>query len=416
MFACLHAPGNLPLLLECARQFSPWVEETSADTVLFEVQGLRALIGSPRQIADAIANRVGIPARLALAPDPDTATFAALGIPGVTVIERGAEARTLAPLPVNLLMAAPDICATLDQWGIHTFGELAQLPPLGLAARLGQAGVQLWQLARGEASRPLRPSPEAPQFRETLELEHAVDLLEPLAFLLSRMLHDVCGRLAYHALAVDQMRLVLTLENAPEHARTLRFPVPLQDVRTLLQLWQLDLKDHPPSAPVVGILLEAEPAKPRVEQHGLFVPQAPEPRRMEITLARLTALVGAGQAGTPELLDTHRAGAYRMVRFTPQGRASVEKGCTEAQPALRRFRPPRAAQVQVRQGRPVRVSTPALQGMVADCAGPWNTSGDWWLPTAWDHDEWDIALSNGGMYRIYCDRMTGRWFVEGSYD
>ncbi|HCC57903.1 MAG TPA: hypothetical protein DEQ47_11710, partial [Solibacterales bacterium] len=320
MFACLHAPGNLPLLLECARQFSPWVEETSADTVIFEVHGLRALIGSPRQIADAIAQRVGIPARLALAPDPDTATFAALGIPGISVIERGAEARTLAPLPVNLLMAAPEICATLDQWGIRTLGELAQLPPLGLAARLGQEGVRLWQLARGEASRPLRPALEAMPFRERLELEHPVDLLEPLAFLLSRMLHDLCGKLQYHALAVDQMRLILTLENVPEHARTLRFPVPLQDPKTLLQLWQLDLKDHPPSAPIVAIVLEAEPAKPRVEQHGLFVPQAPEPRRMEITLARITTLVGEGQAGTPELLDTHRAGAFRMVRFTP-GRA-----------------------------------------------------------------------------------------------
>jgi protein ImuB len=416
MFACLHAPGNLPLLLECARQFSPWVEETSADTVIFEVHGLRALIGSPRQIADAIIQRVGIPARLALAPDPDTATFAARGIPGITVIERGDEARTLAPLPVNLLMAAPEICETLDQWGIRTFGELAQLPPLGLSARLGQEGLRLWQLARGEFTRPLRPLPEAQQFSEMLELEHAVDLLEPLAFLLSRMLHDLCGKLAYHALAIDQMRLVLTLENAPEHARMLRFPVPLQDPKTLLQLWQLDLKDHPPSAPIVAIRLEAEPAKPRIEQHGLFVPQAPEPRRMEITLARITALVGAGNAGTPELVDTHRPGDYRMVRFTPQGRVSVAAAPADPQPAMRRFRPPRAAQVQVRQGRPVRLWAPSLQGQVADCAGPWNTSGDWWKPSVWDHDEWDIALTNGGIYRVFRDRMTGMWFVEGSYD
>lgn len=415
MFACLHAPGNLPLLLECARQFSPWVEETSSGTVIFEVQGLRALIGSPRQIADAIAQRVGIPARLALAPDPDTATFAARGIPGITVIERGAEARTLAPLPVNLLMAAPEICATLDQWGIRTLGELAQLPPLGLSARLGQEGLRLWQLARGESSRPLRPAPETLQFREHLELEHPVDLLEPLAFLLSRMLHDLCAQLACHALAVDQMRLALTLDNAPEHTRTLRFPVPLQDPKTLLQLWQLDLKDHPPSAPIVAIILEAEPARPRVEQHGLFVPPAPEPRRMEVTLARIAALVGEGQAGTPELLDTHRAGAFRMVRFTP-GRTSAQPDCPEAQPALRRFRPPRAAQVILQHGRPLRVSTPALQGRVADCAGPWNSSGDWWLPTAWDHDEWDVALSTGSLYRIYCDRRTGRWFIDGSYD
>lgn len=418
MFACLHAPGNLPLLLECAQQFSPRVEQVSPDTLIFDVHGLRALIGSPAQIAQAISHRVGIPARLALAPDPDTACFAACGLPGITIIAKGEEARTLAPLPVNLLMAPPEIGETLEQWGIRTFGDLAKLPPLGIAARLGDEGVALWKLARGEGSRLLRPELEPLEFRESMELEHPVELLEPLAFLLSRMLHDLCARLASRALSMDEIRLCLTLENAPEHRRTLRFPVPLRDPKTLLKLLQLDLQDHPPAAPVVLILLEAEPVKPRVEQHGLFIPQSPEPRQMEITLARLSALVGEDRVGTPELLDSHQPDAFRMVRFTPAAaRAPASATAVAApQPALRRFRPPQLAQVQLQSGKPVRVSTLQMQGRVENCAGPWNTSGGWWTPASWDHDEWDVALSNGGIYRIYCDRPTGRWFVEGSYD
>jgi hypothetical protein len=32
----------------------------------------------------------------------------------------------------------------------------------------------------------------------------------------------------------------------------------------------------------------------------------------------------------------------------------------------------------------------------------------------WDRVEWDVALENQGVYRIY--EASGLWFVEGSYD
>ena len=49
-------------------------------------------------------------------------------------------------------------------------------------------------------------------------------------------------------------------------------------------------------------------------------------------------------------------------------------------------------------------------------AGPWRTSGGWWTADAWSRDEWEIALSDGALYRIYCEWQNGRWFVEGCYD
>ncbi len=48
--------------------------------------------------------------------------------------------------------------------------------------------------------------------------------------------------------------------------------------------------------------------------------------------------------------------------------------------------------------------------------GPWRTSGDWWRDDAWNRDEWDVALDSGGVYRIYQENDSGRWFLEGSYD
>src|SRR5580698_90764 len=108
MFACLNAPGNLPLAVECARGFSPHIEEFPPDTVIFDVRGLESLYGPPEHLAREIERRAGVPASIAIAANPDAAMHAALGIRGVTVIAPGKEADRLAPLPVNLLRGSPE--------------------------------------------------------------------------------------------------------------------------------------------------------------------------------------------------------------------------------------------------------------------------------------------------------------------
>src|ERR1019366_5857124 len=101
MYACLHAEGNPALLVECARYFSPRIEETSPDTVLVDVRGLGSLVGEPKEIAQAIANRAGIPVDIAISLDLDAAMLAARALRGITVIAPGREAAVLAPLPLN---------------------------------------------------------------------------------------------------------------------------------------------------------------------------------------------------------------------------------------------------------------------------------------------------------------------------
>jgi protein ImuB len=83
--------------------------------------------------------------------------------------------------------------------------------------------------------------------------------------------------------------------------------------------------------------------------------------------------------------------------------------------------------------RPVRVTTDRrgfAGGGVTACVGPWRTSGGWWdrpcLAEArtqhqaseggWDRDEWDVALNDGAVYRIFRDRSTDAWFIEAIVD
>ncbi len=437
MFACLHGTGKLAAV---AFDFSPLVEMTAPDTVTCDVAGLDRLFGAAQELAAAMARRAtesGAQAAIALAANPDTAICAARGFSGVSIVPQGDEAKFLGKLPVALLGPSAELQETLERWGIRRFQDLAALPPLGIAERLGEEGLRLRELARGEAERKLVALEEPPRFEEELELEYPVELLEPLEFLLARLLNGLTTRLATRGLATNELRLHLHLETGAAHERTLRLPAPSLDGKSLLKLLRLDLAGHPPAAPIERIELGANPVKPQAAQGGLFVPAAPEPVKLELTLARIQAIVGEGRAGCPELLDTHRPDAFKVGQAPGvRGRSGLSPvnhisrqwdrhhcPCgAKAAPwdsgisplVLRMYRPPRMARVILASGQPSYLAAERIRGRILERAGPWRTSGDWWSADPWSRDEWDIALSDGALYRIYCE-IRG-WFVEGSYD
>jgi len=452
-------------LLDCAQSFSPCVEDAACDTALLDLAGMQSLLGSLPEISRAISNRattLGLAANVAVASNPDAAVLAARGLcgagtlarVGVTVIPAGKEAERLGPLPVKVLFAnslaedhlgdqkkaADSLLETLARWGVRNLQALAALPEIAFSERLGQEGLRLQRLARGAALRTLVPV-EAPLiFEEAVEMEHPIVLLEPLAFLLNRLLEQLCARLGSRALATQELRLTLELENfSPfnqqskisnhQFLRTLRLPQPMLDAKVFLKLLQLDLNAHPPGAPIVKIHLAAEPARPRSAQGGLFLPPSPEPEKLELTLARIASMVGENNVGAVELLDTHHPEGFRMRRFVSEAphKSDREKAPNSAEgrsavTALRRFRPPLRVQVTVENSQPVSLACAKkkdVQGDVLWKAGPWRASGDWWEREAWSRDEWDLAVRNEeavSFYRLVHDLLGGGWFVEGTYD
>ena len=437
-------------LLDCAQLFSPCIEDAGCDTIILDLAGMESLFGPLPKIAHDIARRAsdfGFEANVAVAANPDAAVIAARGFPRVTVIAQGTEAEQLGSLPVEVLFAdgsdldRAQILHTLSRWGIRNLRALAALPEIALSERLGQEGVRLQQLARGATSRTLVPVEPPLVFEEATELEHPLVLLEPLAFLLARMLEQLCARLSARALATQEIRLQLELDNGSHTKtfhRTLRLPVPLLDEKIFLKLLQLDLNAHPPGAPIIKIQLSAEPARPRAAQNGLFLPPSPEPEKLELTLARIAGIVGENKVGAVQMMDTHHPQAFQMRRFVledvrPQrSQTSAAKAenfppsCPQSKDgmvtALRIFRPPAFATVSMRDGVPARITCPKrkqIDGEILWGAGPWRSSGDWWEREGWSRDEWDIAVqqeSGIALYRLVRDLLSGRWFVEGTYD
>lgn len=428
MFACLYTPACAQeKLLALASSFSPLVEDTARGVVVFSIVGLGKLIGTPQQIAASIAragNETGIQANLAISADPDTAVLAAHNFRGITLIPAGREADRLGGLPVHVLgsfmsTVEPEFLETLDRWGVRTLAELAALPDLGFVARFGETGKRLLRLVRGETRRSLRVMVSPETYQRSIELEHPQKLLEPLLFVIAALLNDLMERLMQQGLATNRMTLGLILANKSAHRRVLEFPVPLRDPKVLLKQLQFDLEAHSPQAAIVGVQVHLNPVEPRVLQHGLFVPQAPAPEKMQLTLARLTALLGERNIGSPYLLDTHKRDAFVMRAFSPEAPEVHSSEAKTLRFAFRYYRPAIAAQVRVRMEKPVFLRSQTLSGDVLTAAGPWRASGDWWTDAPWNREEWDIELSNGGIYRVYQASLEPggqRWYLEGMYD
>ncbi len=429
MYACLHLAATAAgqSLLDLTLQFSPVVEELTENTVVFSIAPLRKLIGSPHQIASEIC-RAGyerkLQANLAIASNPDAAILLARNFPGVTLVTPGEERLKLASLPLAALFAHdipvdPSLPDILLRWGLKTCEDLAALPERGVAERLGTAGIYFRNLASGIVQRPLRVAAEATNYEERMELEHPLEMLEPLLFLLARALTELCGRLRSQSRAARSVIAQLELAEQTPYRCELEFPIPLEDSRTMLKLLQLHLERHSPGAPVRAFSLRVEPVEPKRLQGGIFLPPTPQPDKLQLTLARIAGMVGKENVGTPMLLNTHRPDAFQMTALPF---SSTQKDIAEENPTatlrlvMRLYRPALHARVRVVEYAPKDVLASVVKGHVLRSAGPWKTSGEWWATTAWSREEWDVALDDGGLYRIYQESPSGEWYVHGVYD
>jgi protein ImuB len=427
-------------LMDLGWSISPHIEDTALDTIVLDLAGLASLFGSEEIIAAQLIERasgLGLVARVAISSNLEVAIHAARGFTGTTLIPPGEESKWLGGLPVSVLSPSAETLVTLDSWGVHTCEALAALPVLQLSERLGQEGVRLHELARGASSRSLVLAEPEIYFEEEMELEDAVPELEPLSFLLGRLLDQLCARLEARSLAASVIRVRFELEPVsentfrslndsssqkaalPTYEKTLTLPVPMRNSKMLLKLLRLRLQSEPPQTAVLKLFMAAEAARPRFAQGGLFLPSSPDPEKLELTIARLASLVGDSNVGAPEITDTHRPDDFRMRRFVApiaalknsrrqsgmnQKHGTVQASAEGDNPAssvrstktcFRVFRPSLPATVELREGFPTRISFNGARSEVVAASGPWRTSGDWWREDAWQHDEWDIEIRAG---------------------
>jgi protein ImuB len=294
--------------------------------------------------------------------------------------------------------------------------------------------ARVWRaLARGEAEHAFEPIEAEFSLEEFCEFETPVEQIDSLLFVGARMIDCLVTRAAGRALALRSLTAEMGLEGGGTHGCAIRPAVPTIDRKFLLKLLQLEIGAHPPQAAVVRLALRAEAGAQSKVQLGLFAPQTPEPSRLDVTLARLRAMVGEERVGSPALEDTNRADGFRMEGFANPGlkietrgthnRSEAEMGATQRM-ALRRVRPARSVRVTVRAAKPAVLRDQENSYEIAAAYGPWRTSGCWWAlkscDGAWDCEEWDVLAAMNGDRSVACllvrDRARNAWRLEAFYD
>ncbi|MEM7584709.1 MAG: DNA polymerase Y family protein [Acidobacteriota bacterium] len=452
-------------LLDVAESFSPRVEDGGEGLAYLDACGLeRHYPGeSPdeelaRALMLASEKRAGLPIRVGIAASKLAARVAAGQPHSPTLVPPGEETQFLAPLPLAQLSPQAKTLATLESWGIHSLGELANLPKDEIASRLGSAGQHLHAMARGIDPEPLMPRHPPPVFREGMELEWPLVNLEPFVFVARAALERITQRMQSRGLGCERLTLSLGLEPDGHHERSISLPAPTRDIKTLLTLIRLDLEANPPNAPIATFTLDAHPDQPREAQLSLFGPAALSPDKLATTVARLFSMLGDGRVGSPRTVNAHRPERFALEPYAPP---PPPKERLEAQPGrglltVRVLRPPLEIEVITRGGtapsndaetaladadevaepiteyasppsseRPLSIKTlvseegskkPRIEGRVRVASGPWGLEEDWWSEERLERDYWDVELGGGCLYRIYRDRQTGDWFVDGVYD
>jgi protein ImuB len=416
------------VVLECAGGFSPRVEDRSEDTALLcaiDIAGTTHLFGPPERLAQMLLERakaLGIVGCVTVSTNLHAAACLARSLPArvsIQVVRAGEEARTLAALPLSALDLTEKQAATFSLWGIRTLGMLAALPEKDLIARMGQAGKRLQQLARGELSHLFQPIEPVFVLEERMELDGPVEDLEALLFVLAVLLDQLIARAKARILALATVTVTLLLDGGAKHVRTVRPALPNNDKALWLKLLHLDLDAHPPQAAILAMALQAEPGSTSKVQPGLFSPQLPEPTRLDVTLARIRAIVGEDCVGRAVLQNTHAPEGFRLEPFAVPSGESDTPSPTRSLATVRQLRPAETVAVTLERRRPTQFYFRRQRYTVERAYGPWLMGGDWWNASLWGQEQWELIARAPGHVLSCClvrDRLEDIWQVTALYD
>jgi protein ImuB len=227
------------------------------------------------------------------------------------VVEPGADADFLAPLPATALSRDSMVRARLDRFGLRRIGQVAELPLSAVVARFGAEGERIHARARGLETEPFRPRRAPERMALALPVEPPVAEIEALRFILHRLAATFGDQLVARGAAAGRARLTLELDGTFVSGKTppslvidQRLPEPTSEGLAVERLLLARIEASPLPAPVARLELELGDVAPAAgTQLTLFTPQTGRTGRLGWQLARLGLRFGEHRIGWVEIGD-----------------------------------------------------------------------------------------------------------------
>ncbi len=392
-----------------AGRFTPSVSVQPPDGLLLEVgsclrlhRGLDNLLGMMRS---GLAE-MGYASTIACAPTAHGAWLLALAVDAgymsaAPVIRKQADLEEiLGKLPVRLLDQPPEILSGLEMIGAHTVCDFLRLPRGGLARRFGAGLLE-------ELGRALGTLPEArkffvppPAFERRLELPALVHEAEALLFAARRLLPELEGYLSLRQAGVQEFELVCRHERAragalPATVVKLGFVKPTRSLERMQLLLRETLARTILRGPVDAITLHA----------GLILP---------LDAANADLFQEGEEAGDGSLLLERlrvRLGKEAVFGIAPQADHRPER-------AWRRCEAGQEIAPGVSPQRPLWLlpkPLPCRAGRLVLKSGPERIESGWWDGRDAARDYYVAQDGKGARLWVYCDRISGEWFIHGLF-
>ena len=247
--------GNMALykkesarIFKIFRDFSPVVERVSLDEAFIDLTGSARLMGPPQKVGEALRSRIrkvlSLPVSVGIAPVKMVAKIASAGAKpdGLLEVKTAEVEGFLKPLPVSRIWGVGPVAKEkLEALGFEKIGDVAKADDGTLRDLLGEWGIEIARLARGDDVREVEPYREAVSYSEEHTFSKDISDYQQLEPLIREHAESVARRLRR-----DRVRahtVVLKFKSAkrtgpgirgyPVFTRRVTLPQPTDDGHTI---------------------------------------------------------------------------------------------------------------------------------------------------------------------------------------
>ena len=451
-------------LAKWAGRWSPLVE-VDGDGLRLDVTGVAHLFGGERGLLRDVRRRfarMGLSARLAIAPTAAGAWALARFSPSPTRKAERDLVEQLAPLPVSALGLDPDTVRTLERLGLKTIGALLEVPRLALARRFRGAEdvVDALDRALGRKAEPLTAAPADPPPYAALRLEEPATHPEAASQALERLIPVLVRELEHRHLGARRLALTGYRVDGSVATASVATTMPSREPKHLHRLLADKVAMLDPEFGFDAFALVADWIEDLGAAQESLVEEPSGTRELARLVDRLTVKLGARAVRRPQAFESHlpeRASGWvsaisPSLRAQLAGRGTMQRrlhgGGVGAKPlhhSTSSSGPPPQPAAREELRRPQRLldrpeaihviyATP--EGMprrfvwrravhdITRAEGPERIAPEWWREpsSARLRDYYRVEDANGRRYWIYREGLVGdgrgglpAWFIHGLF-